>query len=209
MCFGPFCPNSQIDFAGTFFIPEVKGEVTGPVGPMPGMGIDGTIKDDSEDEVYAIPAFGLSVPITDGLSPPDWRFGLAAYGVSGHGVDYRESKLDQPNFFPFSDFGAPADGPLITGEYTQLQSMRFAPAIGFQPWARASFSKLLIEADVKWINWGDADGYKDFDWDDQWVFAVRAQYEPISTLHLRAGYNFAKTPLDNNDGFDGTQTRRV
>ena len=51
--------------------------------------------------------------------------------------------MDQPNFFPFSQApGAPAgtpDGPLITGEYTQLQSMRFAPAFGYQPNAKLSF----------------------------------------------------------------------
>jgi len=284
MCFGPFCPSSQVDFAGTLFMPDVKASVTGAMG-------QGKIKGDSEDEVYAIPAFGVSVPITDGLSPPDWRFGLAAFGVTGLGVDYRESDLDQPTFFPFTMAGAPADGPLITGEYTALQSMRFAPAFGFQPNARISFglagiieysnldlgngsdwdygfgvqggaifrpindlslglniitprklefknvadfdnsgslddldleapleigagaaymfSKFLIEADVKWINWSDADGYKDFDWNDQWVFAIGGQYQPIPKLFLRAGYNYAKTPVDDNDGFNGGATKSV
>jgi len=42
-----------------------------------------------------------------------------------------------------------------------------------------TFRKLLIEADVKWINWGDADGHKDFDWDDQWVFGIGARFEPM------------------------------
>jgi long-chain fatty acid transport protein len=64
MCFGPFCPNGEIDFAGTLFMPDVNASVTGAMG-------QGKIKDDSDDEVYAIPAFGVSVPITDGLSPPD------------------------------------------------------------------------------------------------------------------------------------------
>ena len=288
MCFGPFCPTSQVDFAGTLFMPKVKASVTGALG-------QGKIKDDSEDEVYAIPAFGLSVPITDGLSPPDWRFGLAAYGVTGLGVDYRETDLDQPGFYPFSMApGAPAgtpDGPLITGEYTQLQSMRFAPAFGYQPNAKLSFglagiveysnldlgngsdwdygfgvqggaifrpindvslglniitprklefknvadfdangslddldleapmeigagaayglSNFLIEVDVKWINWSDADGYKDFDWNDQWVFAIGGQYQPIPKLFLRAGYNYAKTPVEDNDGFNGRSTKNV
>lgn len=292
MCFGPFCPSSQVDFAGTMFMPDVKAKVSGPAGPAPGTGIGGTIKDDSDDEVYAIPAFGVSVPITDGLSPPDWRFGLAAFGVTGLGVDYRQSKLDQPEFYDFTGLaGAPADGPLITGEYTQLQSMRFAPAFGFQPNAKLSFglagiieysnldlgqgsdwdygfgvqggaifrpindlslglniitprklefekvadfdndgslddldleapleigagaaymfSKFLIEADVKWINWSNADGYEDFDWNDQWVFAIGGQYQPIPKLFLRAGYNYAKTPVDDNDGFDGTAGKKV
>ena len=285
MCFGPFCPAGEVDFGGTLFMPDVKAKVSGS-------GVGGTIKASSDDEVYAIPAFGLSVPITDGLSPPDWRFGLAAYGVTGLGVDYRDTDLDQPGFFPFSQVmpGA-ADGPLITGDFTQLQSMRFAPSIAYQPNAKLSFGlsgiveyanldlgqgsdwdygfglqggtifrpindlslglsiitprklefkkvadfdadgglddldlqapleigagaayafqKLLIEVDVKWINWSDADGYEDFDWNDQWVFAIGTQFEPISKLFLRAGYNYAKTPVDKNNNFDGTRTRSV
>ena len=277
MCFGAFCPSSQIDFAGTLFMPDVKAEVSGS-------NVGGTNKANSDDEVYAIPAFGVSVPIGEALNPPNWRFGLAAYGVTGLGVDYRESDLDRSN----AGFGG---NPLIAGTYTQLQSMRFAPAVAYQPNAKFSFgmagiveysnldlaagsdwdygyglqggaifkpidnlhlglniitprklefknvadfdfdgtlddldleapleigggaaytfSKLLIEADVKWINWGDADGYKDFDWDDQWVFAVGTQYEPISKLFLRAGYNYGKTPVDDNDGFVGTGSKSV
>ena len=285
MCFGPFCPTSEVDFAGTLFAPDVSAKITGAMG-------QGPIKGNSNDEVYAIPAFGLSVPITDGLSPPDWRFGLAAYGVTGLGVDYRGSDLDQPTYFPFSAIDPSfSDGPLATGTYTQLQSMRFAPAVGYQPNAKMSFGlagiveyanldlgagsdwdygfgvqggaifkpindlslglnfitprklafkdvadfdndgsldnldleapleigggvaytfqKLLIEGDVKWLNWGDADGYKDFDWDNQWVFAIGAQFEPVSKLYLRAGYNYAKSPVKDNDGFNGLQPKAV
>jgi long-chain fatty acid transport protein len=51
MCFGPFCPTGEVDFAGTLFMPDVKAKVSGP-------GVGGTIKASSDDEVYAIPAFG-------------------------------------------------------------------------------------------------------------------------------------------------------
>ena len=34
--------------------------------------------------------------------------------------------------------------------------------------------KMLLETDVKWINWNGANGYDDFGWGDQWVFAVGA-----------------------------------
>ena len=277
MCVGPFCPASEVDFSGTLFAPDVKAKVTGA-------GVGGVNKASSDDEVYAIPAFGLSVPIGSAINPPLWRFGLAAYGVTGLGVDYRETDIDRPN----PGFGG---NPLIAGAYTQLQSMRFAPAVAYQPNTKLSFglsgiveysnldlgegsdwdygfglqggvifkatnevslglniitprklefekisdfnfdgtlddldleapleigggvayaiSKFLIEADVKWINWGDADGYKDFDWEDQWVFAIGAQYEPIPKLYLRAGYNYGKTPVEDNDGFDGTAPRTV
>ncbi len=277
MCVGPFCPSSEVDFAGTLFMPDVKAKVTGA-------GVGGTNKASSDDEVYAIPAFGLSVPIGSAINPPLWRFGLAAYGVTGLGVDYRESDIDRPN----PGFGG---NPLIAGAYTQLQSMRFAPAVAYQPNAKFSFglagiveysnldlaegsdwdygfglqggaifkatnelslglniitprklefkkvadfdfdgsldgldleapleigagaaytiNNFLVEADIKWINWGDADGYKDFDWEDQWVFAIGAQYEPIPKLFIRAGYNYGKTPVKDNDGFNGTAPRTV
>ena len=278
MCFGPFCPTSQVDFAGTMFMPDVKAKVTGA-------GVGGTNKASSDDEVYAIPAFGVTVPIGEGLNPPNWRFGLAAYGVTGLGVDYRESDIDRPN----AGFGG---NPLIAGDFTALQSMRFAPSVAYQPNAKLSFglagvveysnldlaegadwdygfglqggaiykatnnlslglniitprklefekvadfdfdgtlddldlaapleigggaaytfgNNLLVEADVKWINWSDADGYEDFDWNDQWVFAIGAQYEPIAKLFIRAGYNYGKTPVDDNDGFVGTAPRTV
>jgi long-chain fatty acid transport protein len=279
MCFGPYCPASEVNFAGTLFIPDVSGQVTLP---------SGTIKADSESKVYAIPAFGLSVPITK--APPFWRFGIAAYGVTGLGVDYRGTDLDQSRFF---DFGPMGQFPLVSGTFTQLQIMKFAPAVAFQPSEKfsaglavhidyssldlgygSSFNyglgvelgiiykptdqlslglnyispqnvkhdnvadfdqngswdsldlqspqqaglglayslldeKLLVEGDVKWINWSNADGYDDFDWDDQWVFAFGLQYEPMPKLFFRAGYNYASNPVNEHNGFVGQSLASV
>jgi long-chain fatty acid transport protein len=266
-CFGPFCPSTEVNFAATGFIPEVQAKISNTTG---------TYKADSNDEIYMIPAFGLSVPISQGLNPPLWRFGMAAYGVSGLGVDYRDTDLDQT----IPAFGG---NPLASGTFTQLQSMRFAPAIAYQPVARWSFGlagvleyanldlgegsdwsygfgvqagvsfkatnwlslglsyisprdtefqnvadfdgngkldnlrldapqelgfgaavtfgNFLFEADTKWINWSDADGYDDFDWNDQYVFAVGGQWQALPKLYLRAGYNYAENPLEDNDGY--------
>ena len=274
MCFGTYCPSSEVNFAGTLFMPHVDAKIsTG----------SGVVSADSEDQVYAIPAIGLSVPI--GSGPSNWRFGLAAYGVTGLGVDYKGSDIDNTGFY---DFGPGGRAPLVAGEYTQLQIMKFAPAVAFQPNTKLSLGmalhidyatldlrdggssnygwgvqpglifkpfdqlslgltytspqsvdhddvkdfdgdgskdtltlespqqigigaayellgkKLLIEADVKWINWSDADGYKEFDWNDQWVFALGAQFQPVTGLFLRAGYNYGKNPVDDHDGWDGS-----
>ncbi|CAB5118559.1 hypothetical protein D3OALGA1CA_2449 [Olavius algarvensis associated proteobacterium Delta 3] len=114
MCFGPYCPASEVNFAGTAFMPKVNASVTNPAGAF---------QADSKDNVYPIPAIGLSVPITE--DPTKFRFGLAAYGVSGLGVDYRGTALDNSNF-------AGSGFPLIAGEYSSLQIMKFAPAFGWQ-----------------------------------------------------------------------------
>jgi long-chain fatty acid transport protein len=273
MCFGPYCPGAEFDFAGTLFMPkpEAKIHVGGQV-----------ISADSDDKVYAIPAIGISVPITNTF--PLWRFGLSAYGVSGLGVDYRDTRIDQPTFY---DFGPMGQFPLAAGEYTQLQILKFAPVIAFQPNEKLSLGlavhidyanldlrqgsdfnyglgvqlgalyklsdniylgasyvspqkvdyqdvndfdgngtaddlkleqpqeagigiavepipgKLLVEIDGKWINWSDAEGYDDFDWDDQWVLAVGAQFKPSKQLALRVGYNYGENPVNEHNNFVG------
>lgn len=65
---------------------------------------------------------------------------------------------------------------------------------------------LLVEADMKWVNWASAKGYKDFDWDNQWLYNLGLQIEPISNIFLRAGYTYAKNPVESHDGFNGTGT---
>lgn len=275
MCFAPYCPSSQFDFSGTLFMPKIKAKVTNGAG---------TFQADSEESAYAIPAIGFSVPIQSG--PRNWRFGLSAYGVTGLGVDYRDTALDNPRAY---DFGGGVYAPAVTGEYTSLQIMKFAPAVAYQPNAKLSVGAalhidygildlksgsstgyalgiqpgitytptlnwslgliyvspqkithknvsdfdqdgslddldlespqqaglgaaytfsgipLLIEVDVKWLNWSDAAGYKDFDWEDQWVYSIGAQYTPIQNLALRIGYNYAANPVKEHNGFNGTQ----
>ncbi len=81
------------------------------------------------------------------------------------------------------------DGKLDDMDLTQPQE--FAFGIGVKP-----ISNLKVGLDIRWINWSDAKGYKDFGWDDQWVFAIGGEYK-IDKLALRAGYNYGKSPLDD------------
>lgn len=273
MCFGPYCPGTEVNFGGTLFMPKIDAKVT--VG-------GNVISADADEKVYAIPAIGLSVPITNA-----WRFGLAAYGVSGLGVDYRDTAIDNPGFY---DFGPMGKFPLVAGEYTSLQIMKFSPALSYQVNNNLSLglgvhidyanldlrsgssfnyavgaqlgaiykitdavtigatyvtpqevdykdvlkldpsqpagdlklespqqfglgiaiepikNTLLIEIDGRWINWSDATGYDDFDWDDQWVFAIGAQYKLTKQLALRAGYNYANNPVSEHNNFVGVNT---
>ena len=120
MCFAEYCPSSEVNFAGTIFAPKVDAKITTS---------QGIIEASSNDNISPIPAIGLSVPMGDKL--PNWRFGLAAYGVSGLGVDYRETDLENNSFYDFSGFGGP-QLPLASGTYTSLQKMKFAPSVAWQ-----------------------------------------------------------------------------
>lgn len=62
--------------------------------------------------------------------------------------------------------------------------------------------QVLVGADVKYYQWGDAAGYSDFDWENQWVFAVGAQYRATEVLFLRAGYNYGENPVKEHNGWD-------
>jgi long-chain fatty acid transport protein len=278
MCFAPYCPSTEVDFAGTLFMPHINAKVTTF---NPRTGTNTTFAADADDKVYAIPAIGLSYPISNVW--PFWRFGLAAYGVSGLGVDYRGTNLNQGSFFG-------TGAPLAAGTYTNLQIMKFAPSIAAQPMERLSLglalhidyasldlgqgsssnygvgaqagliykltdslslganyvspqnvnhdnvadfdgdgvldrlqlqspqqfgiglayttldNKLLLEGDVKWINWSGANGYDDFDWKDQWVFAVGAQYFLTPKLSLRTGYNYGANPVREHNSFTPLKT---
>jgi long-chain fatty acid transport protein len=69
--------------------------------------------------------------------------------------------------------------------------------------------KLLAEFDTRWYNWANAKGYKAFDWNNQWVFALGVQYRPIGPLALRAGFNYGKSPVNENNGFNPMGTTNV
>jgi len=66
---------------------------------------------------------------------------------------------------------------------------------------------LLVEADVVWKNWSDAETYDDA-YEDQFLFLLGAQYE-MGDITLRLGYSYAEdilksdnTTHDTLDGLD-------
>ncbi len=52
-----------------------------------------------------------------------------------------------------------------------------------------------VTFDYRRIMWSDADGYDAFQWDDQDVFVLGGSYKATDALTLRAGYNYAESPL--------------
>ncbi len=94
------------------------------------------------------------------------------------------------------------------GEYTmEMNSPQHAAfGLAFKP-----IPKLQVEADVKWYNFSDVMGKVDlkgpngvviplnFGWDDQMVYAVGANFKVVPGVCLRAGYNYGKTPIGEED----------
>lgn len=68
-------------------------------------------------------------------------------------------------------------------------------------------NRLVPRAEAKWINWADAEGYRDFDWSDQMVYAVGMQYKVVrDQLTLRLGYNYDENPVEAHHGWNGAFT---
>lgn len=68
--------------------------------------------------------------------------------------------------------------------------------------AWSASESLLLEINVKHLAWGDAAGYGDFDWKDQQVYAVGAQYIANDKWTFRAGFNYGENPVKENRGWN-------
>jgi long-chain fatty acid transport protein len=84
-----------------------------------------------------------------------------------------------------------------------------SPAIYAAGIAAAPTDKLLVEFNIKMYPWSSSAGYRDFDWEDQWVYALGVQYKVVPSVALRAGYNYAKNPIKKHDGYAPFGTTNV
>jgi long-chain fatty acid transport protein len=80
------------------------------------------------------------------------------------------------------------DGQFEDLKLTQPQELAFG--VGVKP-----MDNLKVGMDIRWINWKNAKGYKEFQWKDQWVIALGGEFKPTQKLALRAGYNYGKSPI--------------
>jgi long-chain fatty acid transport protein len=62
--------------------------------------------------------------------------------------------------------------------------------------------KLTSAIEIKYLDWENADGYKDFDWKSQWVYAIGLNYKATEKISLRAGYNYAENPVRIHNNFN-------
>ena len=165
MCYIP-CESSEVDFAATLFVPKVSAQVATSA-PLPA-------SDDSADGMglpYAFPAIGIYTPIT-----PDLRFGLAAYGVSGLGVDYKDTALKGFRFVRFAGLDIKTD----------LQIMKFSPNLAYKILPNLSVGAALQ------VNWAQLDLEEGSAHTFSFGTQVGAIYKPIDPLSLGVTYQTAQ-----------------
>ncbi len=127
-----------------------------------------------------------------GLQPgivfkPSELVSLGVTYISGKPVNYKE----------VVDFDG--DGTADNLKLESPQQFAFGAAYEFVP------GRVRIAADARWVDWGGAKGYKDFDWQDSWVYGLSVQIEAIpKQLVLRAAYTFSDNPVKTHNNFDGT-----
>jgi long-chain fatty acid transport protein len=85
-------------------------------------------------------------------------------------------------------FDSDGNGQFEDLKLTQPQELAFG--VGVKP-----MDNLKVGMDIRWINWKNAKGYKEFQWKDQWVIALGGEFKPTQKLALRAGYNYGKSPI--------------
>ncbi len=108
--------------------------------------------------------------------------GTYKWGKTSIALTYTsKTKMKYKNVYDFNLDGRKDD-------FSLAQPQELALAIGY---ANEPFS---MEFDIKKIWWSDAEGYKDFEWDDQIVVGIGARYKFDSWI-ARCGINYAKSPL--------------
>lgn len=83
-----------------------------------------------------------------------------------------------------------SDGDGTFEDFKLTQPLELAFGVGVKP-----MDNLKVGMDIRWINWKNAKGYKDFQWKDQLVIALGGEFKPMQKLALRAGYNYGKSPI--------------
>ncbi len=155
---------------------------------------------------------------------PEWSAGLAIHGDYGSlnlgsgtksgfgfgvqpGLSYKASEqltfgLTYVSSAPITYKGVTdldGDGTPDNLKLATPQQVKFGVGYQIVP------NRLLIASDVQWVNWAAAAGYKDFDWQNSWVYGLGVQFDAISKkLVLRAGYSFNNNPVKVHNGWNGT-----
>ena len=131
-------------------------------------------------------SFGLGVELGAAYTLPDMGLTLGAVYHSSIAMEYKDQISTTAAAFGYGTLPA---YPAFTDKLEQPAEY----GLGID-WTEGDIS---VTADWRSIRWADADGYKDFGWENQNVFGLGLEYR-MDDLALRAGYNYGSNPIKNN-----------
>ncbi len=132
-------------------------------------------------------SFGLGYELGAAYTLPDMGITLAAKYQSAIGMEYKDQISTTAAAFGYGS------NPAALAGFTDKLEQPAEMGVGID-WSEGDIS---VTADYKKVKWGSAEGYKDFGWEDQNVYALGAEYR-MDDLALRIGYNYAKNPIKEN-----------
>lgn len=159
---------------------------------------------------------GYSSLSLNGVSPlggaQSKRDAKTAWGVGGSfGASYSpvenllfgaayvtKTKFGFDGIYDLSSLSATTTGTLNRIEFQEPAELAFGVSY--------KFTHLVLAFDYRLIGWSSALGYSNLGWKDQSVFALGAQYN-CAEWAFRAGVNYGKSPIRDNQGIDGDQTQ--
>ena len=92
-----------------------------------------------------------------------------------------------------------ATNPAHLDDLTMEQPWEVAIGFGYE-----LTDQVTVTGDYRYIAWGLAEGYKDFGWENQSVYALGFEFRPEKNFRFRGGYNYADSPLKNVSGEMGS-----
>ena len=83
-----------------------------------------------------------------------------------------------------------ATDPNNLDDLTMEQPWEIAVGFGYE-----LTDKVTVTGDYRYIAWGQAEGYEDFGWENQSVYALGFEFTPNKKFRFRGGYNYADSPI--------------
>ncbi len=187
-----------------------------------GWDLDGDPSNGAEGDLYSKfstlkIAAAASYRLTDNLSA-----GLALHGNYST-LDLGQGNTDNINLSGALGLSYRIGDVILGASYTSPQKAKFRRVYNFDAFlgdeekdslkleqppiyalgaAWQATSSWLWEFNLKNIDWSGSNGYDDFDWRDQWVYAIGTQYQLNPKWALRAGFNYARNPVKEHHGWD-------
>jgi len=92
-----------------------------------------------------------------------------------------------------------ATDPNNLDDLTMEQPWEIAVGFGYE-----LTDQVTVTGDYRYIAWGLAEGYEDFGWENQSVYAMGFEFRPNKKFRFRGGYNYADSPIPNKSGEIGS-----